>query len=112
MFDVEKRGACDIWRNRGYCNWIFKETPMIAGYQRSVARPREFLCVAASVGFGLCPLWPYSPHRLTGSPYILLSSFLPVFFPVPSRPRNAHDFLLQLSLSSCVDLTVDHTPRE
>ena len=45
MLDVEKRGACDSWRNRGYCNWIFKETPMIAGHQRNVVRG-EFLGVA------------------------------------------------------------------
>jgi hypothetical protein len=27
MLDVEKRGVCDSWRDRGYCNWILKRRP-------------------------------------------------------------------------------------
>jgi hypothetical protein len=87
----------------------FKETPVIAGHQRENVVRGEFLC-------GGGELWPLPLPSLAihaGSLAPLYSSHLsssPFFSLFLHDQRNAHDFLFQLSLSSCVDLTVDHTP--
>jgi hypothetical protein len=65
---------------------------MIAGYQRNVARGGIPVCVAVSVRLLEGLSGPYTPAGWL--PYILLILPLPpILFPVPSRPRNAHDFL-------------------
>jgi hypothetical protein len=93
---------------------------MIAGYQRTVARG-EFCgggepCWVTKLyqyryGWALALALPSGLLlRLTGSLIFFSSSLLAVLFPFPSRPRNAHDFLLVFSSPSRVDLTVDHAP--
>ena len=97
---------------------------MIAGYQRAVSpegnsvwrwKSHKIGSVQMRLALALAPAISGYPHRLTGSLIFFSSSlFLAVFFPFPSRPRNAHDFLSVFSSPSLhtsrVDLTVDHAP--
>lgn len=46
MFDVEKRGACEIGVT---VIGILKRRPMIAGYERGVARPPEGIPVCGGI---------------------------------------------------------------